>query len=985
MTTLSTTYNISIQIVETSVCTAHSNALFRTLDACSMHEAWPPDIPMAIAMSQYSLHVNSVVSLALLSSARSLDIRVVQSVSANYLTDSHIVTVCHMRKTKLQFCVIVLNGPAQRLLKAKTRNAEELQRDYSHEYDQVRNFHNIRPTTSGTVIELREVEPLGPCAHVTVLCRKRHGAVPATKQRQRRAHHGTCRRANAAATRQRVASGRPLPPTIGCSRPIAGAFVTLYSELRGDEKKFFNYFRMTRATFDELLNRLSPVLAKHNSEMRDAISPTEQLAVSLSIHGLDAMRVNKVKIEYSACGTGDPRENPQASGIVRHDFLHVETVESGDVCESSVARLWVKWRLCVTDSHQTALRYLYVETASYMVQSEWNKFAVMVLKAMVGFPTLEGAAAPLAVIHGDGVQFLDLFQQRVLPHNPYLELLYLASDNSFTGLHYVYRCGVSTISEIVNEACEALWDKLLNECIPPLDRRKTHICCQRLLKQNTWLLVFNYKDYFSIVVLAVADIEYRFIFVNVGAYVFKNSSLWKSIINKNDLPTKPKPLPARGKQRIPLVFVGDEGFGVHQHLVWPYIGKLLNQRKRIFNYRLSRARMCVECAFGLLIFNRPLNVSTDLAMKIIQACCILHDFVRERDGYAFEETLTVVVLEDIPDTRAERGNVSASDIRLLHYPRRWTVPAVGKNRNKRDTAPRLAATDVLPAGTGAYESRVCTFHAVDGNFTTLFYPLQAGEKRVPHKEPIYPRAEGVASQWMALRRAGLKWVPYVERPRLYAVDGARRCSFQRREGLPMKTNDIRTLFPPKAGSEMRRKEKKAPNGDGYPTRVKVGVKHVHTEVDFATGTQFVSHALGDSQPIVDWKSAPRATNVPTTGGALPAQSTTLFSIRYRRSQDCYLLSKRATIYDELRRKLAAACIAACCRELMTPLKAVRDKNCGIQTQPARHIKVVHSKLNISEISLCRPSVAQSVGAQAIWALGSNPGHGIDDNLSNVIS
>ncbi|KAJ8875885.1 hypothetical protein PR048_023792 [Dryococelus australis] len=36
----------------------HNNiiALFRTLDACSMHGVWAPDAPMAIAMSQYSLH-----------------------------------------------------------------------------------------------------------------------------------------------------------------------------------------------------------------------------------------------------------------------------------------------------------------------------------------------------------------------------------------------------------------------------------------------------------------------------------------------------------------------------------------------------------------------------------------------------------------------------------------------------------------------------------------------------------------------------------------------------------------------------------------------------------------------------------------------------------------------------------------------------------------------------------------------------------------
>ncbi|KAJ8867803.1 hypothetical protein PR048_031608 [Dryococelus australis] len=42
-----------------------ANALSRTLDACSVHGSCPTDALMAIAMSQYSLHANSMVSLAL--------------------------------------------------------------------------------------------------------------------------------------------------------------------------------------------------------------------------------------------------------------------------------------------------------------------------------------------------------------------------------------------------------------------------------------------------------------------------------------------------------------------------------------------------------------------------------------------------------------------------------------------------------------------------------------------------------------------------------------------------------------------------------------------------------------------------------------------------------------------------------------------------------------------------------------------------------
>ena len=69
------------------------------------------------------------------------------------------------------------------------------------------------------------------------------------------------------------------------------------------------------------------------------------------------------------------------------------------------------------------------------------------------------------------------------------------------------------------------------------------------------------------------------------------------------------------------VFVGDEVFGFSQHVLRPYGGRNLTKNKRIFNYRLSRARRYVECAFGILsnkwrIFHRPMNVTTELAVDI---------------------------------------------------------------------------------------------------------------------------------------------------------------------------------------------------------------------------------------------------------------------------------------------------------------------------------------------------------------------------------
>nr|CAI5842955.1 unnamed protein product [Callosobruchus analis] len=61
----------------------------------------------------------------------------------------------------------------------------------------------------------------------------------------------------------------------------------------------------------------------------------------------------------------------------------------------------------------------------------------------------------------------------------------------------------------------------------------------------------------------------------------------------------------------------------------PYARKNLNHKKKIFNYRLTRARRYIECSFGIL----------SNKWQIIKACCVLHNFVCSRDGYAFHHTL----------------------------------------------------------------------------------------------------------------------------------------------------------------------------------------------------------------------------------------------------------------------------------------------------------------------------------------------------------
>lgn len=111
------------------------------------------------------------------------------------------------------------------------------------------------------------------------------------------------------------------------------------------------------------------------------------------------------------------------------------------------------------------------------------------------------------------------------------------------------------------------------------------------------------------------------------------------------------PFPGNDDESYPFVIVADEAFGLSKNILRTYARNNLNYKKKFFNYRLSRARRNIECSFGILsnkfrIFHKPMNVNVELAVCIVKACCILHNFIRVRDGFNFENTLSIVMMCD---------------------------------------------------------------------------------------------------------------------------------------------------------------------------------------------------------------------------------------------------------------------------------------------------------------------------------------------------
>ena len=117
---------------------------------------------------------------------------------------------------------------------------------------------------------------------------------------------------------------------------------------------------------------------------------------------------------------------------------------------------------------------------------------------------------------------------------------------------------------------------------------------------------FNYKNAFSIVLFALVDANYNFMFVDVGyqgrisdSGVFTNPELYKKLETKTLCLPQPVPLNVREKS-VPYFFILDEAFPLSENFVKVYPGQHpKNSKERISNSRICRARRVVENVFGL--------------------------------------------------------------------------------------------------------------------------------------------------------------------------------------------------------------------------------------------------------------------------------------------------------------------------------------------------------------------------------------------------
>lgn len=239
-----------------------------------------------------------------------------------------------------------------------------------------------------------------------------------------------------------------------------------------------------------------------------------------------------------------------------------------------------------------------------------------------------------------------------------ITMRFLASGASYKDLMYSFRVSTASISKFVPEVCQAIYDVLHEDYLsaPSSTTQWQELAAEF---ENKWQFphavgaidgkhinikappnsgseYFNYKNQFSIVLLAIADANAKFTAFDLGAAgsqsdggVFKNGSLG------NICKTRNFPAPCHFSQRmldVPFYLLGDEAFALDEHLMKPYPHRSTMGDQKVFNYRLSRARRIVENAFGILcarfrVLLRTLELDVTSAMQVVRACITLHNFL----------------------------------------------------------------------------------------------------------------------------------------------------------------------------------------------------------------------------------------------------------------------------------------------------------------------------------------------------------------------
>ena len=145
---------------------------------------------------------------------------------------------------------------------------------------------------------------------------------------------------------------------------------------------------------------------------------------------------------------------------------------------------------------------------------------------------------------------------------------------------------------------------------------------------------FNFKGFYSIILVALVDAEYRFIWASAGfpgnthdSTLFQSTKLWSQILEGKIIPECAQKVE---KVNVPPLILGDGAFPLRTWIMKPHGDAVLTAEKRYFNFRHSRARLVTEGAFGRLksrfrVLSRKCESSKETVKLYALASVVLHN------------------------------------------------------------------------------------------------------------------------------------------------------------------------------------------------------------------------------------------------------------------------------------------------------------------------------------------------------------------------
>ena len=179
---------------------------------------------------------------------------------------------------------------------------------------------------------------------------------------------------------------------------------------------------------------------------------------------------------------------------------------------------------------------------------------------------------------------------------------------------------------------------------------------------------FNRKGYHSLVMQAVVDFRGIFTDTYIGwpgrvhdARIFSNSDFFQKGSSGQLLPDQPRNI---NGHNLPVVIVGDPAYPLLPWVMKAYPEHVgMPQRQRNFNFRLSKARITVEHAFGRLkgrwrCLLKRMDYNLENEPHVVAACVVLHN-ICETLGDMCQEDWVVVQEDSCTAESEDPGNGSS--------------------------------------------------------------------------------------------------------------------------------------------------------------------------------------------------------------------------------------------------------------------------------------------------------------------------------------